>query len=84
MHMFTKKRQDVIGGGLLGLVWPDRDRITFDIPIDSELPLEILVCRKVNVKQTQQDIPSINQLIAPVQSKPFYNTSLAVLAESPE
>lgn len=84
LHMITKKRQDVIGGSLFELIWPDKDKVIFDIPIDVDIPLEILVCRQGDVKKTQSEMPNINQLIAPVPSKSFANTNLAVLADSTE
>lgn len=84
MHLITKKRQDVIGGSLFGLIWPEKDKIIFDIPIDVDLPLEIMICRKQNVKTTRQEMPNINQLIAPLPLKGLQNTQLTVLADSQE
>lgn len=84
MHMKTKKRQDVVSSGLLGIIWPETDRVIIDIPIDVELPLELLICRKNQVKKTQQEMPNINQLIAPVKSESFENMNYAVLAETKE
>lgn len=84
MHLTTKKRQDVVTGSLFGLLWPEKDRLIVDIPIDVDLPLEILVCRKQNVRRTQQEMPNINQLIAPMKVDRFNNTNIAVLAESGE
>lgn len=82
--MITKKRQDIIGGSIAGLIWPDRDRVIFDIPIDVDIPLEIMICRKKDVKKTQEEMPNINQLIGPIPTKSFSNTQLTVLADSPE
>ena len=84
MHMNTKRRQDVILGGLFGLIWPEQDKLIFDIPIDADLPLEILVCRSKNVKKTQQEMPNINQFVGPVKSEKLSKTGLTVLAESKE
>lgn len=84
MNLSTKKRQDVITGALFGLLWPEHDRLIFDIPIDSEIPLELLICRQQNVKNTQQEMPNINQLITPIKVERFNNTNIAVLAENGE
>lgn len=84
LNMNTKKRQDVITGGLFGLIWPEHDRIVLDIPIDVDLPLEMLICRKYNVKKTQQEMPNINTLITPINVERFKDTSIAVLAETSE
>ena len=84
MNLRTKKRQDVIGGGILGMIWPESDRLIMDIPIDAELPLELLICRKFNIRKTQQEMPNINQLIKPVKVERFDQTNIGVLAESLE
>ncbi len=84
LSMITKKRQDVIGGSLFGYIWPDKDKVIFDIPIDVDIPLEIMICRKANVKTTQQEMPNINQLIAPIPTKSLANTQLTALADSPD
>lgn len=84
MNMSTKKRQDVITGGLFGMIWPENDRIILDIPIDVDLPLELLICRKKNVRKTQQEMPNINTLITPIDYESFKDTNIAVLAETKE
>lgn len=84
MSLRTKKRQDLITGGMMGLLWPDVDKVILDIPIEAELPLELLICRKYNVKKTQQEMPNINKLIAPLKVDKLSATNLAVLAENSE
>lgn len=84
LHLNTKRRQDVILGGLFTLIWPEKDRLIFDIPIDVDLPLEILLCKSKNVKKTQQEMPNINQFVAPVKNDKLAKVGLSVLAESKE
>lgn len=68
----------------MGLLWPDVDKIILDIPIEAALPLELLICRKFNVKRTQQEMPNINNLISVVKADKLNSTNLAVLAENSE
>lgn len=82
MNLRTKRRQDVICGGMLGVLWPEQDRLILDIPIDLDLPLEILVVRTHNVKRTQQEMPNINRLVTPLKKEQFSKTKLTVMAES--
>uniref|UniRef100_A0A7S3JIM0 Coiled-coil domain-containing protein 47 n=1 Tax=Euplotes harpa TaxID=151035 RepID=A0A7S3JIM0_9SPIT len=84
MSLKTKKRQDVITGGLLGLLWPDEDKMILDIPIEASLPLEFMICRKQNVKRTQQEMPNIKNLISVMKSDKLKATNFAVLAETNE
>jgi hypothetical protein len=84
MNLRTKRRQDVICGGILGVIWPETDRLILDIPIDSDLPLEILVVRSHNVKRTQQEMPNINRLVEPMKKEQFSKTKLTPMAESGE
>ena len=84
MSLKTRKRQDFITGYIMGLLWPDTDKVILDIPIEAELPLEFLICRKYNVKRTQQEMPNINKLITPLKCDKLKETSLAVMAENSE
>ena len=84
MSLKTKKRQDLITGGIMGYLWPEVDKVILDIPIDAELPLEFLICRKNNVKKTQQEMPNINKLITPLKYEKLKTTNLAVMAENNE
>jgi hypothetical protein len=84
MHMKMKKRQDVIGGSLFGIIWPEKDRLILDIPIDADLPLELLLCPKDQVKKNQQEMPNINQLISQIKFSRLSSTNIVVLSESGE
>ena len=84
MRMITKRRQDVITGGLLTLLWPDTDKVVFEIPIDSEIPLEFIICRKDQVKKILQEMSGINKFVSSLNSDKIKSTNYAVLAESKE
>lgn len=82
MNLRTKRRQDVICGGILGVLWPETDRLILDIPIESDLPLEILVVRHNHVKRTLQEMPNLKGLVE--AQKQFPKTHLTPMAESSE
>ena len=45
-----RKRQDLISMFVYELIWPEKDTITIDIPVKSELPLVFLLANKKKMK----------------------------------
>lgn len=84
INMRTKKRQDVISSGLLGMIWPHHDRIIMDIPIEADLPIEFVMCREYAVKQNITEMPHLKGLVQSYKPVDFKDTGYGFLAESPE
>lgn len=45
-----RKRQDLISMFVYELIWPEKDTITIDIPVKSEIPLVFLLANKKKMK----------------------------------
>ena len=84
INLRTKKRQDVITGGLFGVIWPENDRIIMDIPIGTEMPLELIVCRDYDIKKQFSEMPHLKGLAKSYEPASFKETNLGFIAESPE
>ena len=83
------------------LVWPKRDQVQIEIPLyvpeyylpdgtaTSHVPIEMLICRKRDMKPLFTQYTHLKNFVAPTQTKSFKqenpdSNSLMILAESEE
>jgi hypothetical protein len=85
----------------MDLIWPSKDIVTIDIPIDvpsyslpdgsttNNIPLDIVICRKRDMKTIFSNLAYLKNFVSPIQPKTFKietnsSNSLIVLGESEE
>jgi hypothetical protein len=96
-----KHRQCLFTSFFIDLLWPSKDIVTVDIPISvpdyslpdgsltSHIPLELVICRKRDMKSMLTNTPNLKTFVSPIQPRHFKvdsssNNSLIVLGESEE
>ena len=96
-----KRRQCLFTSLFLDLIWPSKDIVTIDIPIDvpeyglpdgsstSNIPLDLVICRKRDMKSLLANSTYLKNFVSPIQPKSFKvdpnsNNALIVLGESEE
>jgi hypothetical protein len=84
MNLRTKKRQDAITGAIMGLIWPSNDRVVIDIPIETDLPLELIVCKESTIKLQISEMPHLKGLVKQYSPEAFKDTKFGFLAENGE
>jgi len=85
VNIETKKRHDLLAMTVFNLVWPQYDKISFEIPLvtDKLLPVCLGVCRKKNVKSVLTDNSDLKYLCKKFTVEGIPNT-ITVLAENEE
>lgn len=83
------------------LIWPVKDRVTIEIPIymkdyqlsdgtvTSDIPIELFICKKKEMKNVFNAFPYLKAFVAPTLVRNFKqdnsdNNSLMILAETEE
>lgn len=78
----TKKRQDLLYT-LYDIVFPQRDTVTIDLPIKTDVPVVLLVAQKKRVKEISQQYLDINKITGKFNVANL-NSGYEVLGESAE
>ena len=84
VNLRTKKRQDAFTGAFLGLIWPSQDRIIMDIPIEIDMPIELVVSRDYDLKRQIAEMPHLKGLVKQFHPQSFKDTHFGFLAENGE
>lgn len=82
-----KKRQDMFSNQILGLIWPQEDQIFVEIGIESEQPVEAIIMKTINAKQTLNDMPHLKKFVKKIsndQFAPLEKAGLSVFGEGEE
>lgn len=94
-----KKRQCLFSTCTLEMIWPKKDLVHIEVPIrvpeynteagpSTQIPLELLVCKKKEVKNYHQQFAYLKNFVGNVNHKSFKSgtsqESLVILAESDE
>ena len=82
-----KKRQDMFSNQILGLIWPSEDQVFVEIGIESEQPVEAIIMKTINAKQTLNDMAHLKKFVKKIsheQFSPLDKAGLSVFAEGEE
>jgi len=78
-----KKRQDMVSISFLKFIWPKEDEMWVEIGIESDQPIEMILLRRENVKQSLNDMEHLKKFVKPA-NHPSFDKELVLMAETPE
>ncbi len=81
INYVMKKRQDMFSNQILGLIWPTEDQVFLEIGIESEAPVEAIICKLINAKSTLNDMPHLKKFVKVIKNVPLESAGFALYAE---
>lgn len=69
MNYVMKKRQDMLSNQILGLIWPSEDQLFVEIGVESETPVEAIIMKTINAKQTLNDMPHLKKFVKKINNE---------------